>query len=61
MITREDLQTRHAQLVEARKQAAVEWHERDIGYAFALGELERLLALLGERQEQESSDDQVTV
>jgi hypothetical protein len=46
MITLEQLQSRHAELIKAREAHQRESREKDLGFAYALGEIERLLKLL---------------
>ena len=44
-ITIGELRARHAELTEARMTAQREAREQDLGFAYALGEVERLIAL----------------
>ena len=49
-ISIEELQARHARLVEEREEHAQMARERDLGFAYALGEIELLIALVEQRQ-----------
>jgi hypothetical protein len=48
MLPREQLAARHAELVAARQATARQAHEQDLMFAAALGEIERLIALMEE-------------
>jgi hypothetical protein len=55
-LTIDDLRARHADLAAAREDAQHEARERDLGFAYALGELEHLIGLLEERQNPPAKD-----
>ena len=54
-LTLDDLRARHERIKTAREEAAKVARDKDLGYAYVLGELEQLIALL-EARERESAD-----
>lgn len=54
-LTITDLEARHAECTAARLQLARDFELKDTGFAYALGELEGLMALLKERTEKDTT------
>lgn len=53
MITLDELRQRHAEIVTAREAAQRAFHDQDIGFAYTLGELERLIGIIRQRTNEE--------
>jgi hypothetical protein len=54
--TIEELRARHAELTAEREKQQQAAHERDIGFAYVLGELETMIALIEQRDPKEEEE-----
>lgn len=59
MITLEDLRARYAEHLAARQRLQKDYQSKDTGYAYVLGELEHLIALVQQRAAEAGTADEV--